>query len=98
MEKQSDRYPRLNEDFFRKLLKSDMKLYYNTRSLNDKLFLHYKGFREIENLEDFTGLRVLYIEGNAISKIQGLTFNTELRCLYLHENCIREISGLDTLE
>ena len=89
--------PRIDDKFFRKLLSSDMRMYYNTRYLNDKLYLHYKGFRKIENLEEFTGLKVLYIEGNALEKIEGLDFCTELRCLYMQENCIKEIQGLDSL-
>lgn len=71
---ESEEYPRISEDFLRKLLRSDMRVYYSTKSLNDKLFLHFKGFRKIENLEDFSGLKVLYIEGNAISVIEGLQY------------------------
>mmetsp|Transcript_12190 Transcript_12190/g.17754 ORF Transcript_12190/g.17754 Transcript_12190/m.17754 type:complete len:386 (+) Transcript_12190:34-1191(+) len=92
-----DSYPRITQQFLNKLLRSDIKNYYSTRYLNDKLYLHYKGFKQIENLEEFTGLKVLYIEGNAIEVISGLENCKELRCLYLHENCVREISGLETL-
>ncbi len=37
----------------REIIKKD-KLY-STPELNDKLYLHYRGFRTIENLEAFTG-------------------------------------------
>jgi dynein assembly factor 1 len=89
--------PRIDDIFLKKLLRSDIRMYYSTRYLNDRLYLHYKGFRKIENLEEFTGLKVLYIEGNAFEKIEGLDCCTELRCLYLQENCIKEISGLEKL-
>jgi dynein assembly factor 1 len=87
----------MTEDFFKKLLRSDFRLYYSTKELNDKLYIHFKGFHRIENLHEFTGLKVLYAESNAIEKIEGLEALTELRCLYLHENCIRQIEGLETL-
>ena len=96
--KQEENYPRISDQFLKKLLSSDIRMYYNTRYLNDKLYLHYKGFRKIENLEEFTGLKVLYIEGNALEKIEGLDNCKELRCLYIQENCIRELSGLENLE
>jgi dynein assembly factor 1 len=47
-------------------------MYYTTPSLNDCLYLHYKGFDRIENLEEFTGLKVIYLEGNGLGKIEGL--------------------------
>lgn len=90
--------PRLSERFINDLLKSDIRIYYRTRELNDKLYLHFKGFRKIENLEEFTGLKVLYMEGNAIDRIEGLENCRQMRCLYLHENCIQEITGLDYME
>ena len=70
---------------------------YSTAYLNDKLYCQYKGFREIQNLDEYTGLRCVWLEGNGFQKIQGLEKCTELRTLYLHENCIDVIEGLDTL-
>lgn len=40
---------------------------------------------------------MLYLEGNAISKIEGLDQLVNLTSLYLHENCIEKIEGLDNL-
>ena len=75
---------------------------YSTPKLNDKLYLHFKGWdkvvapshccrdvamptllicAQIKNLEDFTGLRALWLESNGLSKIEGLSENTSLRCL-----------------
>jgi dynein assembly factor 1 len=90
-------YPRMTEAYFNKLLKSDFRMYYLAKELNEKLYLHFKGFHCIENLQDFNGLKALYLESNAIEQIEGLEALTDLRCLYLQENCIKQIKGLETL-
>jgi len=70
---------KITVEFLKKLVKSDFKTYYSTPYLNDVLYLHYKGFSQITNLQDYTGtlwvnlgLKVLYLEGNSIKKIEGL--------------------------
>jgi len=78
-----------------KILDSDKRMYYRTQELNDKLYIHYQGFRKLQSLEKFTGLRTLYGECNAFERIEGLEACTQLRSLFLHQNCIRRISGLD---
>jgi dynein assembly factor 1 len=87
----------MSRRYLDKILCSDFKQYYRTHELNEILYLHYKSFKRIQNLETFTNLKVLYLEGNAISKIEGLESLVNLTSLYLHENCIDKIEGLDTL-
>lgn len=95
---------KITKEFLKKLVKSDFKQYYSTPHLNDSLYLHYKGFTHISNLEAYTGtfytysgLKVLYLEGNAIKKIEGLDTLTDIRCLYIQENLISTIENLDFL-
>merc|ERR1719460_782622 len=71
---------------------------YNTKCLNEKLYLHFKGWPAIENLEDFTGARVIWLEGNGLQKIENLSHMTGLRQLYLQQNCVKEIENLEGLE
>lgn len=70
---------------------------YSTPSVNDILYVHYKGYRKIQCLEEYTDLKVLYLEGNGIDKIEGLGHLTKMRCLYLQENFIEVIEGLDSM-
>jgi dynein assembly factor 1 len=78
-----------------KILESDRRLYYSSFDLNDKLYIHFQGFRRMENLEKFTGLRSLYAEANAFEKIEGLENCPKLRSLFVQQNCIKKIEGLD---
>jgi dynein assembly factor 1 len=93
----NNQVPRITDQFLKHLLSSDRETYFETRSLNKKLFIHFKGFKRLENLEQFTGLKVLYAEGNSLEKIENLENCPELRCLYLQDNQIKEMSGIENL-
>lgn len=97
-EEPESEYPRMTVKWINKFLCSNYKLYYRTHELNECLYFHFKGFRQIENLETFTNLKVLYLEGNAIKKIAGFEKLTNLMSLYLHQNLIEKIEGLDSLK
>lgn len=58
--------------------------------------MHAQGFRSIKNLDEYTGLKVLWLEGNGLGKIEGLEHQTQLRTLYLHENLLQRIENLES--
>lgn len=67
------------DQFFRK----EWKMYYRTIELNEKLYLHYKGFARLENMDLFPDLKCLYFEGNGIERIESLDTNHKLMSLML---------------
>lgn len=83
----------MTKQLLRKLCKDEGL--YTTPSINDKIYLHYKGFSEVKNLEEYTGLKALWLEGNGLAKISGLENQHILRTLYLHENLIEKIENLE---
>jgi hypothetical protein len=70
---------------------------YETPELNEKLFLHFKGFRKIESLAPYSALKTLFLESNGIQSISGLETCVNLRSLYLQQNGITKIENLSTL-
>ncbi|KAL3159703.1 Leucine-rich repeat-containing protein oda7 [Trebouxia sp. C0009 RCD-2024] len=70
---------------------------YKTPSLNDKLYLHFKGFQSIAHLEPYTGLKALFLEGNAFESLEGLPPLSELKCLYVQQNILDSLTGLEVL-
>ena len=64
----------MSKKYLKILLKKGLREYYQTPSLNQTLHLNHKGFKKIENLDEFTGLKVLYLDSNCIDQINGLDF------------------------
>ena len=83
----------ITENFCRKL--SHYNGGYDTPDYIKNLYLHFQGFKKIQNLESFINLQILYLENNSINKIEGLDKLKDLRCLYLQNNYIKEIEGLE---
>ena len=72
---------------------------YELPELNDKLYLHFKGFGRIENLDGFTACTTLFLESNGLTKIENLEpVAPSLRCLYLQQNLIDKVEGLTSLK
>ena len=59
--------------------------------------LHLSGFSKIENLDEYTGLKCIFLEVNGIQKIENFHNQKELKCLYLQQNLIKTIENMEPL-
>ncbi|OXB70810.1 UNVERIFIED_CONTAM: hypothetical protein H355_015649 [Colinus virginianus] len=90
----------LCKEELRKILRSDRRNYYTVPALNEVLYLHQKGYKRLESLEEFTGLKALHAEtngeigGKALPSLGGARHSG---ATHLQENCIRKIENLDQL-
>lgn len=67
---------------------------YSTPYLNDTLYLGYKGFAKIQNLEEFKNVKCLYLENNGFQEISGFEGLPKLRMIYMQQNLLKDIEGL----
>ncbi|GET93587.1 hypothetical protein, conserved [Leishmania tarentolae] len=70
---------------------------YWTPELNEKLYLHHLGFRQLNGLAAFTGCVVLYLNHNALSDLAGLAALTRLDSLYLSCNALSRLDSMPRL-
>ena len=70
---------------------------YETPELNDKIYLHFRGFKKIDNLNNYTGCKSLWLDSNGFEKIENLDPLIQLRCLYISKSLINKIENLNTL-
>ena len=70
---------------------------YEGPALNDKLYLHFKGYRKICNLEPYVNLKTLFLESNGLQSISGMDHLSQMRSLYLQQNVISKIENLDSM-
>ena len=89
---------RITRKWLLEFFKKDWKTYYRTFELNERLYLHYKGFNRLENMHLFPELKCLYFEGNGLTKMTGLEENKMMRTLNLHENIIKKMEGIDHMD
>mmetsp|Transcript_6087 Transcript_6087/g.21344 ORF Transcript_6087/g.21344 Transcript_6087/m.21344 type:complete len:376 (-) Transcript_6087:1763-2890(-) len=71
---------------------------YRNPVLNEQLYLHFKGFWKVENLEPYTALKSVFLEGNALDTLEGLGHLKELKCLMAQQNGLSDLEGVEGLD
>ncbi|KAL3698836.1 hypothetical protein R1sor_012912 [Riccia sorocarpa] len=69
---------------------------YQTPYLNDRLYLQCQAICDIQNLEEYTGVKLLYLEENCLESMNGLQSLKQLQCLILDlsHNKLNDGNGL----
>lgn len=63
-----------------KALCKERKLY-QTPSLNERLYANARGFTSLGGLEEYTALKALFLDANALESLEGLPPLPHLKCL-----------------
>jgi dynein assembly factor 1, axonemal len=77
---------KMSEEFIAEICKANGG--FRTPELNEKIYLHFRGFRKIEGLGSFVNCRALWLENNIITDIEGLDNLPLLDSLFLQYNHI----------
>jgi len=86
----------LTERFLKQMSQSNEL--YRTPSLNEKLYLPHKGIASLGSaLERYTGLKSLFLEGNALESLAGLSSQPALRCLFCGKNDLQSLDGIENV-
>jgi len=67
---------------------------YESPNLNTKMYLHCRGFRRIQALDQYYNVKALFLDANAIETIENLDRLQELVTLCLDQNLIERIENL----
>ena len=93
-EKDAHGYPIITKKYLRENCYYDSG--YDTPELNDVLYLNMRGFRKIENVEEYNEVKVLYLEGNALRDLSNISHMTNLISLYLHDNMLSKMIDMSS--
>lgn len=75
-EADNDGVPEMTPKYLKKLCLENGQ--YGTPELNEQLYLQYKGFKKIQNLDSYTGLKVLWLEGNCELRLKFFLYKRSI--------------------